>query len=194
MSLKDDLAYLRSIRIYIGLSVLLFALAAAMGYFAAGSNSKVAEEWMAQLDMLKWITELPPVLIMVVIFLKNFLACAMSVLMGLGLGLVPLLVVTSNGFLLGIVSYETIQKAGVLYLMAGILPHGIIELPVVLLSIAVGFRLGHLVAQSIIGEKVDLTGETRTAIHLLLFLVMPLLLLAAFIETFITPLAISVVA
>lgn len=194
MSVKDDLAYLWSIRVYIGLAVLLFALTAAMGYVAAGLNSQVAEEWMAQLDMLKWITELPPVLIMVVIFLKNFLACAMSVLMGLGLGLVPLLVVTSNGFLLGIVSYETIQKAGVLYLMAGILPHGIIELPVVLLSIAVGFRLGYLVAQSIMGESADLTRETRTAVHLLLFRFMPLLLLAAFIETFITPLAISVVA
>ncbi len=194
MSVKDDLAYLWSIRVYIGLAVLLFAFTAALGYVEAGLNSQVAEEWMAQLDMLKWITELPPVLIMVVIFLKNFLACAMSVLMGLGLGLVPLLVVTSNGFLLGIVSYETIQKAGVLYLMAGIVPHGIIELPVVLLSIAVGFRLGYLVAQSIMGESADLTGETRTAVHLLLFRFMPLLLLAAFIETFITPLAISVVA
>lgn len=194
MSVKDDLAYLWSIRVYIGLAVLFFAFSAALGYVEAGLNSQVAEEWMAQLDMLKWITELPPVLIMVVIFLKNFLACAMSVLMGLGLGIVPFLVVTSNGFLLGIVSYETIQKAGVLYLMAGILPHGIIELPVVLLSIAVGFRLGYLVALSIISERTDLTGETRTAVHLLLFRFMPLLLLAAFIETFITPLAISVVA
>ncbi len=193
MSLKDDLAYLGSIRVYIGLSVFLFALTALMGYYTAAYIPEIASEWAEQLEMLKWIMDQPPVLIMMIIFLKNLLACAVSVLLGLGLGLMPLLVVTNNGFMIGIVSYSVIQKEGVLYLLAGILPHGIIELPVVLLSIAVGFRLGYLVALSIFREKVDLVGETRTAVRLLLFRFMPLLLLAAFIETFITPLAISVV-
>jgi uncharacterized membrane protein SpoIIM required for sporulation len=58
----------------------------------------------------------------------------------------------------------------------------------------VGFRLGYLVALSIFGEKADIVKETKVAIHLLIYRIMPLLLLAAFIETFITPQAISVVA
>lgn len=165
-----------------------------MGYYTAAYLPDIAAEYSSQLEMLKWILDQPPLLIMMIIFLKNLLACTVSVLLGLGLALMPLMVVTSNGFLLGIVSYGVLQKEGLLYLMAGILPHGIVELPVVLLSIAVGFRLGYLVALSIFGEKVNLAEETRMAVRLLFLRFMPLLLLAAFIETFITPLAISMAA
>jgi stage II sporulation protein M len=193
LSVKDDAAYLKSIWVYIGLSVFLFALTAVMGYFAAKYDPQMAASWTKELEMLRWIMDQPPILIMMIIFLKNLLASSMAMLLGLGLGLVPLLVVTSNGFLLGIVSYGAIQKAGALYLLAGILPHGIIELPTVLLSIAIGFRLGHLLALTILQEKEDLSGETRMAFHLLVRWVAPLLFLAAAIETFITPLAISVV-
>ncbi|MDM7913582.1 MAG: stage II sporulation protein M [Methanotrichaceae archaeon] len=192
--MKDDLAYLGSIRIYIGLSVFIFALTAVMGYAAAGSNSELASSMLDELEMLKWIMDQPPFMIMIIIFLKNFMACSMSVLLGLGLGLLPLVIVVTNGFMLGVVSYNVIQKAGPLYLLAGILPHGIIELPVVLISIGLGFRLGYLVALSIFGEKADIVKETKVAMYLLVYRVMPLLFLAASIETFITPQAISVVA
>jgi len=129
LSGKDDVAYLKSIRVYMLFSVALFALTAIMGYLAAELDPELASSWTRELEMLRWIMDQPPLLIMIIIFLKNLLSCAMAVLLGLGLGLVPLLVVTSNGFLLGIVSYGAIQKEGVLYLLAGILPHGIIELP-----------------------------------------------------------------
>jgi len=117
----------------------------------------------------------------------------MALLLGLGLGLVPLLVVTSNGFLLGVVAYSAVQKSGAVFLAAGILPHGIFELPAVLFSISLGFRLGYLLALTLAKEKVDLSGETRMAVRLLWRYITPLLFLAAAIETFITPIAISVV-
>lgn len=194
MSFKDDLAYLKSIRIFVGITVLVFLATAVMGYFAAAADSELAATWMQELEMFKWILSLNPLLIMLAIFLKNFLACAMSVLLGLGFGLVPLLVLTSNGFMIGVVSYDIIHKQGLLYLLAGIVPHGIIELPTILLGISFGFRLGYLLALTILGEKADLSGETRIAVHFLVKWFLPLLLLAAAIETFITPLAISVVA
>ena len=194
MTLQEDLAYLKRIRICILLSVWLFFLAAVLGYFAAALDPEIAEGWMKELQMLKWILDQPPIIIMIIIFLKNLLACALAVLLGIGLGLVPLLVVTSNGFMLGVVSYDAVQKAGLPYLLAGTLPHGIIELPTVLIGIGVGFRLGHLLALTILGEQADLAGETRIALHLFLRRFAPLLLLAAAIETFITPIILSVVA
>jgi stage II sporulation protein M len=194
LSFKGDLAYLKSIRAFIGLTVLAFMAAAMMGYFAAAADSELAVGWMKDLEMLKWIMGLHPILIMLIIFLKNLTTCAMSVLLGLGFGLVPLLVLTSNGIMIGIVSYVIIHKQGVLYLLAGIAPHGIIELPTILLGISMGFRLGYLLAFTLLGEKVDLAGETKVAIHFLVKWFVPLLFLAAAIETFITPIAISVVA
>jgi len=193
LSIKDDLAYLKSIGVFIGLSVFIFGLTTVMGYYAAAVDPELASNWTKELEMLKWILDQPPILIMIIIFLKNLLASAMAMLLGLGLGLIPLMVVTSNGFLLGIVGYAAVQKAGFLFLAAGILPHGIIELPVVLVSIAIGFRLGYLLALTLAKEKVDISGETRMAIHFLWRWVAPLLFLAAAIETFITPIAISVV-
>lgn len=194
MSFKDDLAYLKLIRVFIGITVLVFLVTTVMGYYAASADSELAATWMKELEMFKWILGLNPLLIMLAIFLKNFLACAMSVLLGLGFGLVPLLVLTSNGFMIGVVSYDVIQKQGLLYLMAGIMPHGIIELPTILLGISLGFRLGYLLVLTILGEEVDLAGETRIAVHFLVGWFLPLLFLAAAIETFITPLIISVVA
>lgn len=194
MSIKDDMAYLKSIRVYIGLSVFLFGLTAVMGYYTAAVDPEFASSWTRELEMLKWIMDQPPLLIMIIIFLKNLLASSMAMLLGLGLGILPLMVVTSNGFILGIVAYEAVQKVGWLYLAAGILPHGIIELPVILVSIAIGFRLGYLLALSILREKADLSSEIKIAFHFLIRWVTPLLLLAAAIETFITPFIISVVA
>jgi stage II sporulation protein M len=194
LSIKDDLAYLKSIHIFIGLSGFIFGLTTVMGYFAAAVDPELASNWTEELELLKWILDQPPFLIMMIIFLKNLLASAMAMLLGLGLGLISLMIVTSNGFLLGIVGHAAVQKAGMPFLLAGILPHGIIELPVVLISIAIGFRLGYLLALTLAKEKADLSGETRMAIHFLAYYVTPLLFLAAAIETFITPIAISMVA
>ncbi|HWQ18529.1 MAG TPA: stage II sporulation protein M [Methanotrichaceae archaeon] len=193
MSLKGDLSYLRSIRIYILISVLLFFGTAILGYIAAAYDPKFADTWLQSLDALRWIRDLSPLMIMVVIFAKNLFSCILSVLLGLGIGLVPMIVATSNGILLGVVAYNVIQKDGPLYLLAGIVPHGIIELPVVLICVAMGMRLGHLFILAVLKERSDLSGETRMAIHLLFKRAAPLLLLAAVIESFITPLILSVV-
>ncbi|MDD2835218.1 MAG: stage II sporulation protein M, partial [Methanothrix sp.] len=76
MSIKDDLAYLKSIRIFIGISVFIFALTTVMGYYAAAVDPELASEWTKELEMLKWILDQPPFLIMLIIFLKNLLASA----------------------------------------------------------------------------------------------------------------------
>ncbi len=122
LSIKDDLAYLKSIRVFIGLSVFIFGLTAVMGYYAAAVDPELAANWTKELEMLKWIMDQPPILIMIIIFLKNLLASAMAMLLGLGLGLIPLLVVTSNGFLLGIVGYGPCRSRDLLFLAAGSCP------------------------------------------------------------------------
>jgi stage II sporulation protein M len=193
LSIRDDLAYLRSISSFVALSVFIFALTSVMGYWTAALDPDIASKWMAELDALRWIMQQPPLIIMIIIFLKNLLASSTALLLGLGLGLIPLLVVTSNGFLLGVVAYSAIQKSGPIFLAAGIMPHGIFELPAVLVSISLGFRLGYLLALTLAREKADLSGETKTAVRFLWRYITPLLFLAAVIETFITPIAISVV-
>ena len=60
MSIKDDLAYLRSISSFIALTTFVFFLTSVMGYWAAGADPDLASQWRAQLDALRWILEQPP--------------------------------------------------------------------------------------------------------------------------------------
>lgn len=113
---------------------------------------QMASQWTKELDMLRWILDQPPVIIMLIIFAKTSSPLPGHV-PGIGPRRHSLVVVSSNGFLLGIVGYDAVEKAGILFLLAGILPHGTIELPVVLVSIAIGFRLGYLLAFTLARER-----------------------------------------
>jgi len=79
---------------------------------------------------------------------------------------------------------------GATFVLVAILPHGIIELPTVLLSIAVGLRLGHLMILTLLGRRVDLEGELLAGIRLLRWVAL-LLFIAAAIEAFITPVVVQ---
>lgn len=184
--------YLRLHSKYIGFSFLLFAGATVLGFIAASGDPEFVSDWIKELEMLKWIMGQSPLVIMLIIFFKNLLTCILAVLLGVGLGIVPLSILILNGILLGVVSYSIISTEGVLYLIAGILPHGIIELPTVLVCVALGLRLGSLFLQTLRREEVDLSGAMRRAIIFLLRWATPLLFLAAMIETYITTLILSV--
>lgn len=75
------------------------------------------------------------------------------------------------------------------FLLAGVLTHGVIEIPVIVLSAAASFRLGAVVTRPPKGMTVGqgwtmALGET---LRIALGIVLPGLLLAAVIEAFITP-------
>ena len=67
----------------------------------------------------------------------------MALIFGLGFGIIPFFFVAVNGIVLGILVEFFIKKQGVIFVIAAILPHGIIELPMVIMSVGIGFRLGH---------------------------------------------------
>lgn len=191
---KDDLQYIRSIRNYVLLSVILFTGAAILGFLAAQKYPELAVIQMEELgEMLKWILDLSPPLMMVAIFLNNLFTSTMAMLLGIGFGIVPAIVASMNGALMGLVAYQVIKTKGLIFLVAAILPHGIIELPTVLICIGVGFRLGHLLVQSLQRKEVDLGDEVKKVLSLLKWVVL-LLFIAAAIETFITPLIIHIVS
>jgi len=193
LSRRDEIVYLRSLKAYLGLVLVLFFAAALSGFQAAARDPEFSSRWLGELEMLRWILNLDPLLIMLMIFLKNLIASTIAMLLGLGLGVIPTIVIISNGVLLGVVAESALEQHGAAFLLAGIVPHGIVELPIVLACAAIGLRLGHLLALALIGREVDLAGETKIALRFLLWWAAPLLLLAAAIETFITPIALSMV-
>lgn len=191
MNWKEDVRYLRSIRPYILLSVFLFLAAATFGFIVSIRQPDLASAYVGDVaEKLRWILELSPGKMMLAIFANNLLASAMALLLGVGFGIVPLIVVVVNGLVVGLVVHQAILAGSSAFVIVAILPHGIIELPTVLVCIGVGFRLGHLMIKTLLGMEADLGGELMAALRLLRWVVL-LLFIAAAIETFITPVLIQ---
>jgi stage II sporulation protein M len=75
------------------------------------------------------------------------------------------------------------------FLYAGLLTHGVIEIPVIVLAAAASFRLGAIITRPPKGMTVGQgwTLAVGQTVRIALGIVIPGLLLAAFIEAFITP-------
>ncbi len=187
LSWKDDAAYVKSLQNYIFLALALFFGSAIAGFLAAGSDPELAATYVKEIGgKLEWILDLSPPLMMLAIFANNLFAATISMLLGIGFGIIPAVIAIINGAVIGIVVWHAMNVSGLAFVTIAILPHGIIELPTIFLSIGVGLRLGHLLFQTLQGKKVDLGGEMRSVLSLLKWIVL-LLFLAAMIETFITP-------
>ncbi len=167
----------------------IFLVSVVSGYLYADSNPYESARVMQELsDELDWITDLDPILILFVIFLNNAIKSFLVIVLGV-LVIVPIMFIVFNGYILGIVMCESARTEGPLYVAAAILPHGIIELPMVLVSAALGTRIGMMVLLRIRGkiptEEILSTLKWSTSFYFRWIL--PLLFVAAVIETFITP-------
>ncbi len=121
------------------------------------------------------------------IFFHNWLVSIATALAGLGFGLPSFEAILFNGFILGVLIPAF---SNLTLLLAGILPHGIIEIPSLILSGSVGLKLGYaaLKARFQAGPENSayLSAMLRQAIYVVVGLA-PLFLIAGLIEGDITP-------
>ena len=102
--------------------------------------------------------------------------------------IIPILFIAYNGSILGIVVDGVSRQKGTFFVMASLLPHGIIEISMILVCAAIGLRLGKIMMDSYLkGIHTDMRSELFRAISFYLKRIAPLLLVAAMIETFVTP-------
>ena len=134
---------------------------------------------------------------MFLLFTNNLKVSLLMICGGVLFGVVPVLGVLANGALVGFVLLILTVKDHVnplLIFVAGILPHGIFEIPAYLLASALGMRIGWLIIRTL-ADRAG-TDEWRAvgkdAAPTILW-VMGLLFVAAMIETGITPLLIRLV-
>ena len=121
------------------------------------------------------------------LFLNNSLVVILLVLLGFLL-IVPLLIIFINGLVIGIVFEYFAKEASPMFFLVGIIPHGIIELPMFILAGAVGFRIGVRILLCLFGTVSfpDLKKDIFNALWILCLFIIPMLFAAAFIEAYIT--------
>jgi stage II sporulation protein M len=111
------------------------------------------------------------------IFFNNLQASAFAIIFGIVLGILPLLTVVINGYLVGFVSREIVSVEGI-SAMWRLVPHGIFELPAILFSIGLGLKIG----VSVFSKKRTTKYNLKESLRFFVFVVFPLLLIAAIIE------------
>ncbi|MBN2488870.1 MAG: stage II sporulation protein M [Methanosarcinaceae archaeon] len=187
--------YFRSIQPQLLVVVLLFVLSTVAGYIYSSMNPGSAEQLMEEMGgIVDIIKDMSPIGIMLFIFFNNAVKSLIAILLGAGFGLLPILFVTFNGYMIGVVSYVVASEKGFAYVISAILPHGIIELPMILISAAIGFRIGYETYCSVIGRQSNIKQEFMRGVKFYFHWIMPLLFVAAVIETFITPLVILMIS
>jgi stage II sporulation protein M len=176
--------YLFSLRRFILASFSVFILTLFLGYFLAQASPAEMEPILKQLqETFGPIMEMPALGQFLAIFLNNSLAVLLIIVLGITIGIYPFLNLLSNGLLLGIVVYFTQTEAGWPVVFAFILPHGVIELPVLIIACAIGFRIGKVSFEKFFKKQGGIKREMKIALTFFLKFLLPLLLLAAAIET-----------
>ncbi len=120
-----------------------------------------------------------------IIWARNTLVAALNITLGPILGLFPIFTVIINGFIIGGVVSAVAEQISVEAAFKGIAPHGIIELPTFIYSAIIGIKLGKK-AYDYRFKGRELTNMYISSLKLIPKYIVPLLMIAALIEAFIT--------
>lgn len=165
MQLKELGADLLRHSRYVWAAVLVFAVSLYMGF----ANADQFMNYMrAQIEGIQGIVENIQGKdhfqwwLFAVIFLNNAIKTVLVVLAGALLGLPPIVFLVINGLLLGFLFANKSPHVTYGDMLLAIVPHGIIEIPALLLGAAYGIRLGWLILQFMISLAVP--GRRKQAV------------------------------
>ncbi len=185
-NILDCLKFIKQNRNYIYFSIILFSFFLLIALFLPIPNQieealkKILEELLIKTSGLSGVG------LTAFIFKNNLTASIIGLFGGLFFGIIPVILIVSNGYVIGYVIKSLILHLGILQgtlSLWKLLPHGIFELPAVFISIGIGLRLGFSLMSALNNRDfIILWQDLKSSIQVLFFIVIPLLFLAAIIE------------
>jgi stage II sporulation protein M len=133
------------------------------------------------------------ILLFLVIFINNAIKAFGLVFLGILLGVPPLLFIGLNGFILGSVGSALESLKGWRYVIASVVPHGVIEIPIILLAAALGLTVGMESLKWLARRESRVKSQLSDCLKVYLRWILPGLAVAAIIEAFVTPLLMGLV-
>lgn len=179
-------------RWWIIIAIVLFGIGIAFGLTTPASIAGLLSEELAALEELGGILAPFKLSTFIFIFIKNAVALLLSFALSPILCLVPILTLAVNGWLLALVSTIVMEEESVGFVLAGLLPHGIIELPALVIGEAAALSFGAMAVIALFKkERRNLLSSSLRQNLKYLLIALALLLPAAIIETYVTPLLIT---
>ncbi len=180
MFFKDNWDYIAKLGPIFALTSLIFIYSIFIGYSIAPDVSPQSFEGV--LSNIPDPVDSTSFEMFLAILYNNVFASFLFMLSGVFLGLPPLMFMAFNGFFVGYVSYNAAQIQGIGFVLATILPHGIIEIPAIVLCGTMGVGLGYQLIFKLMRRE-GLQKYATESLMIFLKRIIPLLVLAAGIET-----------
>ena len=170
---------------YVYVVCALFLLSAGIGFLTPLQvQQKITKALLIYFSPLQSPTQLQ---VFLKIFLNNYISTLLSLLIGLFFGLGPILFLLINGFAMGNLVAFALSRVSAYKIVLAILPHGMFEVPAVLLASSYGLWWG-VKNYRRMRYRVPFREVFHLPLKRYLHVVVPLLLVGAFVEAYVTPL------
>jgi len=173
---KESWNFILESRKQIYFAIIIFFLFALFGFFVPASPDlkKIIYEKLREIMlMFEGLNVFETIWL---IFSNNLYVSFISIVFGLLIGVVPLLIIIFNGYIIGFVLSEAASVGGASVLLK-IIPYGIFELSAVLISIGLGLKIGKTFF-----TKEKTLDVFKKSLRVFVLFAVPLLFIAAIIE------------
>jgi len=144
--IRQFLAVIKENRKNVFWASVIFIGSAILGYLFFNESNQYIRAIFAQIENIASdIKEKDSVLFMIyTIFANNLSVAVRMILLGAIFGVIPILILFSNGLFIGFLMKKLVIESGqsISFFLVGILPHGILELPAIVISAAIGMGIG----------------------------------------------------
>ena len=190
---QKHIEYFRELRPHLYAMTLLLVLGIVAGFLLASSVASPVSGIVGSLGgTARFLLGLPKFFLALGIFVNNGLKTFLVIVLGLLCGVVPIVFVLANGFAIGFLLHLSTQSTGLSGTLLAIVPHGVFELSGVLLGAGIGLMLGTRTIKRLLGRSESKLGlDLRQGLRFFWAVIVPLLLLGAFVEAFVTSALVS---
>ena len=177
---KESFNYLKESLIQIIIIATIFITSIFLGFFSANLLSQIISPLLRQI--INQTIDLDTTELIFFILQNNLQTSFFGFISGIFLGIFPILTTLINGVVIGYVIERATQLSSFLEIINTFIPHGIFEIPAVIISLALGLKFtGFILAKP--GHKIkELKRRFYNSINIFLFIILPLLIIAAIIE------------
>jgi len=175
----QSLDFIKESKKFIYTIVGLFLVASLIGFFV--TLPEIISEQILELirELLEKTEGMSRSELIGFIFLNNIQSSFIGIIFGIFFGILPIISTIANGFILGFVASLSVSVEGFSILWR-LFPHGIFELPAIFISFGLGLKMGTFVFQE---KKIEsLKNYLYNSLRVFIFIIVPLLIIAAIIE------------
>ena len=171
--------YIKESRNFIYIVVGVFFVFSLIGFFIPAPDFLSEQIWVFIQELIEKTQDMSMSELIGFIFSNNLQSSFFGMVFGVLFGIFPVVAAIANGYLLGFVGLIAVESEGFSTLFR-LLPHGIFELPAVFISLGLGLKFGMFIFQK---EKAEFFRKSfLNSLRVFLFIVIPLLIIAAIIE------------